>query len=314
MSFAKDLTFSRDLLMPDWVEGASSQQHRVNGVTLHGMGLGASDAPLVILLHGFADFWWGWRQQVGPPAAPGFRVVVPDQRGYNLSQKPMGLKAYDLDELAADIVGLADSYGRAKFHLIGHDFGGLLAWWVATRYPDRVENLVAINAFHPSVLAPYIRKHPSQLLRTVYMGLFQLPWLPEWLLRVGNFAALRKLIRMGCTDASTFSASDMQRYVKTWSVPGAMTGMVNWYRALLRKPKDQNVRISMPTLLIWGKRDPYLEEGLAEASRDLCDSAQLLWLPHSAHWPHLEETDAVNKALISFLKKSNQPSSRETMA
>ncbi|WP_246728283.1 alpha/beta fold hydrolase [Microvirga terricola] len=121
----------------EWPGEPVETLHRVNGITLHDVQLGASDAPLVILLHGFADFWWGWRRQVDDLAAAGFRVVAPDQRGYNLSEKPIGLRSYDLDTLAADIVALAQAYGRERFHLIGHDFGGLIAWWTASRYPDR---------------------------------------------------------------------------------------------------------------------------------------------------------------------------------
>lgn len=302
-----------DLGAADGGEPVSSNQHDINGITLHDVEVGAKEAPLVILLHGFADFWWGWRRQLSQLSAAGFRVVAPDQRGYNLSGKPIGFRAYDLDVLAADIVGLADAYGRTKFHLVGHDFGGLLAWWVATRYPGRVERLVAINAFHPSVLAPYIRKNPSQLLRTIYMGIFQLPRLPEWLLTARNFAVLRKLVHMGCRP-NTFSAAEMRRYVKTWSVPGAMTGMINWYRALLRKPKSRDARIPMPTLLIWGTRDPYLQQGLAKDSLALCDSGQLLWMPEASHWPHLEEPEAVNAALISFLKGVRSPASSAQVA
>lgn len=282
-------------------DGVDLAQHQTNGVALRDVGIGSQDAPLVILLHGFADFWWGWRRQLGPLSAAGFRVVAPDQRGYNLSAKPVGFKAYDLDVLAADIVGLADAYGRDKFYVVGHDFGGLLAWWIATRYPDRVERLVAINAFHPAVLAPYIRKNPSQLLRSIYLGIFQLPWLPEWLLSMKNYAVLQKLVYLGCRP-STFSPADMQHYIKAWTNAGTLTGMVNWYRALLRKPKGDHIRIKMPTLLIWGTEDPYLQKGLGEASLELCDSAEAVWIPEAAHWPHLEEPDTVNRAMLDFLK------------
>ncbi|MGO4572254.1 alpha/beta fold hydrolase [Microvirga sp. 2TAF3] len=298
---------TRDLAIPEWPENASTT-HQTNGITLHDVELGATDAPLVILLHGFADFWWGWRRQVGHLAAAGFRVVTPDQRGYNLSEKPVGLRAYDLDVLAADIVGLADAYGRKKFHLIGHDFGGLIAWWIATRYPDRVERMVAINAFHPSVLMPYIWRHPTQLLRSIYMGIFQIPWFPESLLSFKNFAVLRGLVHLGCRPG-TFSDADLKRYMKTWSVPGAMTGMINWYRALVRKPKDRNARVRVPTLLIWGLREPYLEKGLAEASLARCDEGEALWVEAGSHWVHLEESDTVNAALVSFLKRASSPSS-----
>ncbi len=279
----------------------SSGEHTTNGVTLHGVQAGPAHAPLAILLHGFGDFWWGWRRQIGPLTAAGFRVVAPDQRGYNLSEKPIGLKAYDLDTLAADIVGLAQAYGREKFILIGHDFGGLVGWWIASRYPQHVERFVAINSFHPQILVPYWRKSPTQFLRNIYMGLYQIPWLPEALFRMKNFALMRQLyIRSG--RPGIFSKSDLDRYQKAWSKPGALTGMINWYRAMRRKPHIENLRITVPTMVIWGNKDVYLEKGLAEASLDLCDDGRIVWIENGTHFVHLEEPEAVNRALIDFLK------------
>jgi pimeloyl-ACP methyl ester carboxylesterase len=285
----------------EWPEAASSIQQHVNGVTLHEMELGEQDAPLVILLHGFADFWWGWRRQVGPLAAAGFRVVAPDQRGYNLSEKPIGLKAYDLDTLAADIVGLADVYGRSKFFIIGHDFGGLVAWWTASRYPDRVARFVSINSFHPQILLPFLRRNPRQMLRSIYMAIFQFSWVPEAMLRAGNFAIMRQLF-VRSSKPGTFSKADMDYYQTTWSKPGALTGMINWYRALRYKPEIENLRVKVPALVIWGNKDVYLERGLAEESLALCDRGQALWVENGTHFVHIEEPELVNRALVDFLK------------
>lgn len=301
MSLAKDLPFSNDLSMPDWLEKASSTQHRVNGVTLHGMGLGEKDAPLVILLHGFADFWWGWRRQVGPLAAAGFRVVAPDQRGYNLSEKPIDLRAYDLDTLASDIVGLADRYGREKFCIVGHDFGGLVGWWVASRYPDRVTKFVSINSFHPQVLFPYLLRHPAQMMRSIYMAVFQLSWVPEAILSAKNFAVMRQLF-LKSSQPGTFSKADLDFYQRSWTKPGSLTGMINWYRALRRKPKIGNLRVTVPALVIWGNKDIYLQKGLAEESLALCDKGEVVWVENGTHFVHLEEPELVNRALVNFLK------------
>lgn len=285
----------------DWPETASSAEHDINGVTLHDMQVGAPHAPLVILLHGFGDFWWGWRRQVGALAAAGFRVVAPDQRGYNLSGKPVGRKAYNLDVLSADIIALADAYGQKKFSLIGHDFGGLVGWWIASRFPDRIERFVAINSFHPQILSPYWRKSPTQLLRSSYMGFYQIPWLPEVLFRASNFVFMRKFFMWSCRPG-TFSEADLDKYQSTWSRPGALTGMVNWYRALRDRPTIENLRISVPTLVIWGTKDKYLEQGLADASLALCDNARAVWIENGTHFVHLEEPEAVNAALLDFLK------------
>ena len=136
-----------------------------DGVTLHVIEAGPEDGPLVILLHGFPEFWWGWRYQIAPLVEAGFRVVVPDQRGYNLSDKPQGRRAYDLDILAKDVIGLADAVGRTSFSLVGHDWGGLVAWWTASRYPERVAKLAILNAPHPTIAGAYMRRHPSQMLQ-----------------------------------------------------------------------------------------------------------------------------------------------------
>lgn len=295
---------AEDLTVTGWSDDVSSAHHHVNDVTLHDVELGTKSAPLVILLHGFGDFWWGWRRQVGHLASAGFRVIAPDQRGYNLSGKPVGFKAYDIDALAADIMGLADAHGCSRFHLIGHDFGGMIAWWIATHYPERVERLVAINSFHPQVLVPYMRKHKTQLLRSAYMFFFQLPSVPEWLLRFRKFAVMRSLIRFS-SRPGTFSDTDMAHYVKTWSMPGALTGMINWYRALMRKPGIENARVKPPALVIWGLADQFLEKGLADASLALCDAGEALWIENGTHWVHLEEVDLINRALVDFLKQPN---------
>jgi pimeloyl-ACP methyl ester carboxylesterase len=228
-------------------------------------------------------------------------VLAPDQRGYNLSEKPVSLKAYDLDTLAMDIIGLADAYGREKFTLIGHDFGGLVGWWIASRYPERVERFVAINSFHPQILVSYWRKSPTQLLRSSYMGLYQIPWLPEALFRMKDFAVMRQLFIRSCRPG-TFSKADLDRYQKTWRMPGALSGMINWYRALRRKPEIKNLRIKVPTLVIWGKKDFYLERGLAEDSLALCDDGQIVWVENGTHFVHLEEPAVVNKAILDFIK------------
>ncbi len=278
----------------------TSARRPVNGVALHVVEAGPEAGPLVILLHGFPEFWWGWRKQIGPLAEAGCRVIVPDQRGYNLSDKPGGVRAYHLDSLAADVVGLADAYGRRSFRLVGHDWGGLVAWWTATRHPDRVERLVVLNAPHPDVAGPYIRSHPSQMRRSAYVAYFQLPLLPEWSLRRHGFSALRRALR-GSSRSGTFSDADLEVYASAWAQPDALTAMLNWYRALRHRPEAAGARIASPTLLIWGERDDFLEKGLAEASLMLCDRAEAVWFENATHWVHLEEAEAVNERLVRFL-------------
>lgn len=273
----------------------------VNGVHLHVVEAGPPDGPLVILLHGFPDFWWGWRRQIEPLAAQGFHVVVPDQRGYNQSDKPRGLAAYQIDTLAADVIRLAASYNCSRFHLVGHDWGGLVAWWTAMRYPTQVDHLAIVNAPHPEVWR-YMKHHRfRQAMRSAYVAFFQLPWLPELVLKAGNFMLLRRAL-MHSSRPFAFTAEDMAWYVEAWARPGALTAMLNYYRALRYKPSGAPVRIQPPTLLIWGQQDRFLDPAVAQASLALCDHGQALFLDTATHWVQLEEVEIVNNALNHFLK------------
>jgi hypothetical protein len=164
--------------------GAESLRLAANGITLHAVAAGPVDGPLVILLHGFPEFWYGWRQQIAPLAASGLRVVAPDQRGYNLSDKAAGIAAYRLDALADDLLGLAEALGRERFAVVGHDWGAAVAWHLASRNPERVTRAAMLNAPHPATLRRYARAHPSQALKSWYIPYFQLPLLPELSLRL----------------------------------------------------------------------------------------------------------------------------------
>ncbi|WP_262298516.1 alpha/beta fold hydrolase [Microvirga sesbaniae] len=279
----------------------TGSRHRVGAVTLHAVEAGPEDGPLVILLHGFPEFWWGWRSQIGPLAEAGFRVLAPDQRGYNLSDKPAGRRAYDLDILAGDVVGLADALGRETFSVVGHDWGGLVAWWTASRHPDRVEKLVVLNAPHPSVAGAYMRAHPSQMFRSLYVGFFQIPRLPEAMLSANGHRSLKDALRR-TSRPGTFSDEDLARYETAWSRPGALTAMLNWYRALPFRPDMKDPAVLPPTLVVWGTGDRFLERGLAEASLALCRSGSVRWIETATHWVQHEEPDAVNAALADFLK------------
>lgn len=150
-----------------------------NGVNLHVAQAGPADGPLVILLHGFPEYWASWRQQIPILASAGYRVWVPDQRGYNLSDKPAEITAYNLDQLALDVVGLIDAADAEKAFVVGHDWGAAVAWWLGIKHADRLEKLAILNLPHPAVLRRRFRTHFSQLRKSWYMFFFQLPWLPE---------------------------------------------------------------------------------------------------------------------------------------
>ena len=191
-----------------------------------------------MLLHGFPEFWYGWRKQIPALAEAGCRVIVPDQRGYNLSDKPKGIKAYCIDTLVEDIVGLIDALDYEKVNLVGHDWGALVAWMLAIKHPERLHRLGIINVPHPAVMKRFLQRDFEQMRRSLYALFFQLPWLPEMSLRIGNWSgASLGLRRSGKPNA--FTDEDIEKYKEAWSQPGAMTAMLNWYRAALRyRPAD----------------------------------------------------------------------------
>ena len=266
-------------------------------VNLHVVQAGPVDGPLLILLHGFPEFWYGWQHQIIPLAERGFRVWAPDQRGYNLSDKPAGVAAYTLDTLAADVVALIDAAGRQKAVVVGHDWGAAVAWWVAATQPTRVARLVVLNVPHPAVMKRFALRQPGQMLRSWYIGFFQLPWLPETLARLGNYSFLSRTLHSS-SRPGTFSDNDLRWYRLAWS--GALPTMVHWYRAALRYPPARNtaIRITVPTLLIWGTQDRFLGRDMAQPSIDLCDTGRLIFFENATHWVQHEEPDRVT-ALIA---------------
>lgn len=283
--------------------GVEPLRLRTNGIGLHAVAAGPPDGPLVLLLHGFPECAYGWRRQIGVLAAAGLRVVAPDQRGYGLSDKPAGVAAYGLDALADDVAGIADALGRRRFSLVGHDWGGIVAWHLAARDSGRIDRLAVLNAPHPATLRRHMRAHPSQALRSWYAAAFQIPWLPERLLAAGGFAPLRTVLVRTARGPGTFTPEDLRRYRAAWEQPGAARAMLNWYRALARRgggPAPSG-RIGAPARVIWGDRDPFLDSRLAEAALALCDRGEAFHIPEATHWVQHEEPERVNDLLLGFL-------------
>ena len=234
-----------------------------------------------------------------PLAAAGFHVVAPDQRGYNLSEKPAGAGSYRVNLLSDDVVGLIDALGYEKAVLVGHDWGAGVAWWLAGAHPERLEKLVILNVPHGRVMAEHLRRSLSQLMKSWYIFAFQLPWFPEQMARVRNWnAAAAALLRT--SRPGTFTPADLEAYRQAWSQPGAMTAMINWYRALFRQPPPaQEPRIRVPALVIWGVMDAFLGREMAPASIALCDQGHLEYL-ETSHWVQHEAPDRVNALIASF--------------
>lgn len=286
-----------DLLQDGW----KSSRKDINGLTLHMVETGPDDGPLLLLLHGFPEFWWAWRHQIAPLAAQGFHVVVPDLRGYNLSDAPQDVAAYHLDTLTADVLALATAFGAERFHLVGHDWGGVIAWRVATLGAERLNSVVVMDAPHPDLWAAQALTHPTQALRSTYVALFQLPWLPEAALGAFDHAGLRAMIQ-GTARPGALAEGELDRYAEAWSHPGSLTGMLNYYRALRdRTREDKPQRIRTRALVLWGARDAFLEQHVARAGADLCDDGRLVIVEDTTHWLHFERPERINAELIAFL-------------
>lgn len=271
-------------------------------VCLHAVAAGPNDGPLVVLLHGFPEFWYGWHKQIEPLASAGFRVIVPDQRGYNLSSKPIGVASYALPALVADVIGIADQLGQQRIFLAGHDWGAAVAWSTALLHPQRVAKLAVLNVPHPSVMRRFLSTHLSQMLRSWYIFFFQLPYLPEVFfstskLRIGTRALLRS------SRPGTFSPEDLAQYRVAWSQPGAVTAMINWYRALFRvRAKFPDLTVRVPTRILWGQRDAFLLLEMAHESLRYCTQAELFTFANATHWLQHEEPARVSALLIDFFR------------
>jgi len=284
----------------DTPPGSISFQNGI--VKLHALALGPKDGPVVVLLHGFPEFWYGWHRQIEPLAAAGFRVIVPDQRGYNLSSKPSGVASYALTELVSDVIAIADELGQQKIFLAGHDWGAAVAWSAALLHPQRIAKLAVVNVPHPSVMRRFLTTRLRQFRRSWYMFFFQLPWLPEVLLTAFNYrTAARSLLRS--SRPGTFSPEDLVQYRAAWSQPGAFTAMINWYRALFRfRTTFANRTVRVPTRILWGERDAFLLREMAQESLRYCDNAELFTFARSTHWLQHEEPARVSELLIDFFR------------
>ena len=277
---------------------ATSDYVDVGDVTLHTVVAGPEDGPPVVLLHGFPECWYGWRHQIQPLVDAGFRVLVPDQRGYNLSSKPDGVDAYGIDLLAGDVVGLLAALDHDEAALVGHDWGAAVAWWVALHHPDRLSRLGILNVPHPTVFDRTLRRNPRQQLKSWYVLFFQLPRLPERLARLNDWAIPTRALRDSARPG-TFSGTDLARYRRAWAVPGAYTAMVNWYRAIAReRPSPRATRVEVPTRILWGAGDQFLAREMARESLAFCEAGSLRYFEDATHWVQHEEPTAVATELV----------------
>jgi pimeloyl-ACP methyl ester carboxylesterase len=272
-----------------------------NGIRLHTAMAGPEEGEPVFLLHGFPDAWFGWEAQIGPLAEAGFRVIIPDQRGYNLSDKPKGTVSYKMGTLVDDILGLAEAFGYERFNLAGHDFGAMVSWNLAIRHPERIKRLVIANVPHPKVMGSYLRSHPTQMLKSWYAFFFQIPRFPEWAVRLNNWRFLISAM------PKIFTKEERNRYREAWGQSGAMTSMINWYRASLRKMGRSAgaSKIQVPTLVLWGKQDPHISYEMAALSLEMCEEGRLVTFEDATHWVLHDEPKETSKYIVQHFSEGN---------
>jgi pimeloyl-ACP methyl ester carboxylesterase len=273
-----------------------------NGIRMHYVTQG--EGPLIVLLHGFPEFWYSWRYQIPFLAEHGYTVVAPDLRGYNDTDKPP--RGYDVPTLIRDIEGLIKGLGQQRAIIVGHDWGGLLAWAFAARYAEITERLIIMNAPHPKVFERELRTL-KQLRKSSYVFFFQLPWLPEYLFLRNNANEVGRSLRAGAAQKSAFPREITAHYQQAMSKPGAMTAALNYYRQAFRHPAghmmDGRNRVRVPTLLIWGEQDRWLGIELTYGLERWVDDIQICRIPDSGHWVQQEKPDLVNQYMLDFLQR-----------
>ena len=282
------------------IEHASCQ---VNGITLHYVKAGKG--PLLILLHGFPQYWYTWRHQI-PALAEHFTVVAPDLRGYGESEKPAKIEDYASKTIAKDISGLIRELGFEKAHIVGHDWGGGVAWKLAQLEPERVDHLAVLNCPHPYIFAKALKSNFAQMRKSWYVFMFQLPYLPEWMFKRGGRPFVAKLFRGSAVKKETFTDEDINNYYKALKIPGVLTAAFNYYRAAFRhRPPSEELKkqIAAPTLLIWGEEDRALGKELTLGMDSLFSGPfKIAYLPACSHWVNEEKPEKVNALLLDFLQ------------
>ena len=272
---------------------------RVNGITLHIAEAGPTDAPLVLLLHGFPDHFVSWRFQLLGLAGH-YRVVAPDLRGYNLSDKPPS--GYDVATLATDIRELIYTLGQREAAIVGHDWGGVIAWVVGIREPEVVRKLAILNAPHPALLTR-AWKHPSQLRCSAYITFFQLRGIAERAIERDGYALLWRTLRAADRGRAWLTDDDIQRNIDAISRPGALSAALEYYRQLphaLAYVSPMRV-IDAPSLLLWGELDPYLAPWMADELEPWAHDLQVKRFSTLGHWPHLQAPESIYGMLQAFL-------------
>lgn len=270
-----------------------------NGIRLHYVTQG--EGPLMLMLHGFPEFWYSWRKQI-PEFAQNYKVVALDLRGYNDSEKPADKSAYVMAEFIKDVEGVIRGLGYDRCVLVGHDWGGAIAWSFAYTHPELVEKLIILNLPHPAKFAEGLRT-PQQLLRSSYIFFFQLPWLPELLVQASGYQIVTAALTGMAVNKDAFSNADLAAYKEAVAKPGALTAMINYYRNTFEQgltDRDWGV-LDVPTLMIWGEDDTALGKELTYGTEAYVKNFQIRYISNCSHWVQQERPELVNQYMREYL-------------
>jgi pimeloyl-ACP methyl ester carboxylesterase len=281
------------------LEGTRDGFVELDAIKLHYVTAG--EGPLVVLVHGFPDFWYSWRKQILPLAAAGYRIVAPDMRGYNLSDKPAYIADYGTRVVAKDIADLIDALGEPRAHVIGHDWGAGLAWAFAMEHPDKLERLAVLNGPHAENMLKAM-KDPVQLAKSWYVFLFQIPWVSDEIVKMDGFKLLLDGFRREEVTPGAFSEHDLAAYKASYEEPNAIASMLKYYRGMMRPSLAPKMSIvEAKTLSIWGVNDPHLGRELATPPADKVPNATTELISDASHWVHHEQPARVNELLLAHL-------------
>jgi pimeloyl-ACP methyl ester carboxylesterase len=279
---------------------------KANRLRFHVLEAGSGDR-LALFLHGFPELGFSWRSQLPLLAELGYRAWAPDLRGYGKSDRPQGLSEYAIETLMDDVAGLIDASGARETLLIAHDWGGVIAWYFALRRIRPLERLVVMNLPHPALFERGVRSGWRQRLRSWYVLFFQIPWLPERLFRMRRASAVTEAFRGMAVDKSRFPEEVLDVYRRAALEPGALTAMINYYRALVRGGGARRQtslgfpRIDLETLMIWGEQDRALGVELTYGTEAYVPNLTVKYLPHASHWVQQDAPDEVNAILREWL-------------
>lgn len=278
-------------------------------VSIHYVECGPADGRLVVLLHGFPSFWYTWKYQLGPLSRAGYHVVAPDLRGYNLSSKPKNVADYGRTALLSDVAAIIDQKGGgAPAILVGHDWGGNIAWSFAHDFPEKLQKLAVLNIPHPNAFWKTLRRSPRQMGRSWYIFLFQIPGMGETLLSADRFRGLRSIVQDDLVKPQP--DEHIQRHIEAFSRPHAMTSAILYYRSLFRKlwdrPPTSRDKIELPVAVIWGEKETVFNEDLAEPPSDLVVNCRVKRVPEATHWVMWDEPELVTEHLLSFFSEDSE--------